>query len=112
MSLLKCVLNSSVFQQYSQLYSVCSVTSVSHLPAHKQEKTHFLVSLLTLSNQDRELHKEAVLSPPVCCYVRQLPHYRSKLAKMTTTLRAAFNAVRFDTSVTSKPGNDKVKHVA
>ena len=33
------------------------------MPAHAvKEKRHFLVSLPTLSNQDRELNKEAVLS--------------------------------------------------
>ena len=40
-------------------------TQVSPPPAHAvQEKIHFLISLPTLSNQDRDLHKGVLLSAP------------------------------------------------
>ena len=43
--------------------SVWSVIHVSPPPLMQEtEKIHFLVSLPTLSNQDRELHKEVALS--------------------------------------------------
>ena len=57
------MLNSSLFQQSALLKSVWSVAHVSSSLAHAvKEKRNVLVSLLTLSSQDRELHKVAVLS--------------------------------------------------
>ena len=58
----------NLYSYRNHYYSGWTVTHVP--PAHViEEKLIFLVSLPTLSNQDRELHKEAVLS----VYVYEIP---------------------------------------
>ena len=54
--------------------SVWSVTQVSSPPAHAvKEKRNVLVSLLTLSNQDREFNNEVALSAHEHTKIRMLP---------------------------------------
>lgn len=64
------------------LKEVLSVLSVarcsSHCSCSNRKKTHFLVSLHILSNQDTELYEEAVLSVPASCLSAAMSVWRCR----------------------------------
>lgn len=62
-----------------ELLSVLSVARCSsHCSCSNRKKTHFLVSLHILSNQDTELYEEAVLSVPASCLSAAMSVWRCR----------------------------------
>lgn len=83
------ILISRYFTSTSLIQNVWLITHVSLDLAHVvKEETHFLVSLPTLSNQERELHKEAVLS---ACEQAEIANCKAdrKLGKTRKTFKGA-----------------------